>query len=79
MTLKSVHKLSYVEDRIICRGMAASVDDFVGHIRYMRINTRVNTHLFECWGLAERGVTSHGHPVRPNFINIYVFMRLGHL
>ena len=28
--------LAYVEDKIILRGMATSVDDFVGHARYMR-------------------------------------------
>merc|ERR1712082_394074 len=28
--------LAYVEDKIILRGMAASVNDFVGHARYMR-------------------------------------------
>ena len=28
--------LAYVEDRIILRGIASSVDDFVGHVRYMR-------------------------------------------
>ena len=27
--------IAYVEDRIILRGIASSVDDFAGHIRYM--------------------------------------------
>ena len=50
--------LAYVEDRIIHRGMAPSVYDFAGHIRYMRseanylalprINTGLYTHLLEC-------------------------------
>ncbi len=28
--------LEYVENRVILRGAKASVDDFVGHVRYMR-------------------------------------------
>ena len=28
--------LEYVEDKVVIRGQAASVDDFVGHVKYRR-------------------------------------------
>ena len=29
--------MKYLEDKVVLRGLAASVDDFVGHVKYKRV------------------------------------------